>query len=502
MMRYIGEATYAVVASCRDRRRQAPNVDAVPRDARFITFIAVSLAAFGGIQQCAAMTGDMVPQEADRPKINADRWREDWSSLALPENRTRALDRLKYIALSESDPGRYVSFGLTVREIFESSDAPALGTMQANPRDSYGLQRAQFHVDVRLAEHWQLFTQVEDVRAFDKNAVSATDVNRSDLRLAFLAYSRALGTGVLSARVGRQDFVFDIERFMSSRDGPNVRQSFDAVWAGWETEKWRLYALVSQPVVYRNRHAFDDTSNGDMRLSGVRLELQPSDDIQLSGYYALYQRRHAAYLDASGEEDRHVVDIRSAGTHAGFDWDVEAMGQFGRVGSTDIRAWAFGARTGYTAADIAWSPRIGLQFDIASGDRRPGDSRVETFYPLFPNGFYFSLGGHTGYTNLIHLKPSLSLKPTAKATLTAGMAALWRQTTHDAVYTLPSIPMPRTAGRGTSWTGAYAQLRVDYRFTPALSGSVELVRYTVGASLRAAGAHDSDYVRVETKFAW
>ncbi len=465
-------------------------------------FMVVAVGVFGCVGQCTAMADDAAPPQPDRPKINADRWREDWSSLAHPENRTHALDRLKYIALSDSDPDRYASFGLTVREIFESSDAPALGTMQSNPRDSYGLQRAQLHVDARFAEHWQLFTQVEDVRAFDKKAVGSTDANRLDVRLAFLAYSRAWDKGDFSARVGRQDFVFDIERFMSSRDGPNVRQSFDAVWAGWETETWRLYALVSQPVVYRNRHTFDDTSNSDMRLSGVRLELQPSDDIQLSGYYALYQRRHASYLDASGEEDRHVVDVRSAGIHAGFDWDVEAMGQFGQVGSTDIRAWAFGARTGYTTTDIAWSPRIGLQFDIASGDRRPGDGRMETFYPLFPNGFYFSLGGHTGYTNLIHLKPSLSFKPVAQATLTAGLAALWRQTTHDAVYTLPSIPVPGTAGRGTSWTGTYAQLRADYRFTPALSTSVELVRYAVGASLRAAGAHDSDYVRVETKFSW
>ena len=61
------------------------------------------------------------------------------------------------------------------------------------------------------------------------------------------------------ARVGRQDFLFDLQRFVSSRDGPNVRQSFDAVWADWETGTWRLIGFVSRPVQYFDERPFDDT---------------------------------------------------------------------------------------------------------------------------------------------------------------------------------------------------------------------------------------------------
>ena len=448
------------------------------------------------------MADDRVSAKAERPLIHADRWREDWSSLADPDKRTRALDGLKYIPLSDSDPDRYLSFGLTLREIFESSNAPALGTATTSPSDAYWLHRAQFHVDVHLNAHWQLFTQVEDVRAFAKKAVGSTDANRLDLRLAFLGYSRALGGGVLKARVGRQDIAFDLQRFMSSREGPNVRQSFDAVWAGWETPSWRAYALVSRPVEYTDRRPFDDTSTGGIRFSGIRLERQVSSNAELTGYYALYQRKNSSYLDAFGKEERRIVDLRFVGFRASFDWDIEAMGQFGNVGRADVSAWALGARAGYTSSGTGWSPRIGLQFDVASGDRRAGDGSVGTLNPLFPNGFYFSLGGHTGYSNLIHLKPSLSFNATAATTVTAGIGALWRQTTNDAVYTLPSLPVAGTAGRGGSWTGAYAQLRADYRFAPALSSSMEVVRYNVGSALRSAGARDSDYVRLETKFSW
>ncbi|MFC3692300.1 alginate export family protein [Chenggangzhangella methanolivorans] len=449
-----------------------------------------------------AVADDGASPAAERPAILADRWREDWSRLADPRLRTQPFDELKFIPLGAHAPDSYLSLGLTLRESFERSDAPAFGTSEDQPSDTYGLQRLQFHVDLRLNKNLQIFTQFEDVRTFDKKTISSTEANRLDLRLAFLGYTVPLDAGTFRARIGRQDFEFDLERFLSSRDGPNVRQSFDAVWAGWESDEWRFYGLVSQPVEYLDGHPFDDRSTRDIRFSGVRAERQLSDWMQLTGYYALYQRRNALYLHASGEEDRHILDMRLAGAHSGFDWDVEAMGQLGHVGRADVRAWAFGARTGYTIRDVVWSPRIGLQFDAASGDRRADDGNLGTFNPLFPNGYYFSLGGHTGYTNLVHLKPSLTVAPIKNLTLLAGIGLLWRQTTKDAVYVLPSVPVLGTAGRGTSWTGAYAQLRADYRFASNLTGSVEAVRYDVGSDLQFAGGKDSIFFRSELKFSW
>ena len=464
--------------------------------------LSLSALAFAQWDYRSALAADEFSLEQKRPSIKADRSQEDWSLLADPRLRNEPLDRLKYIQLFPSNPDSYISVGLNLRDIFEVSDAPALGTVPANPGDSYWLQRAQFHVDVHLNENWQLFTKFEDVRAFDKTVVGPNDANRFDLRLAFIGYTQETDAGTFRARVGRQDFAFDLERFVSVRDGPNVRQAFDAVWAGWETDAWRFYGLVSQPVQYRDDNPFDDRSNGDVLFSGARVERQFSPTIEASAYYALYQRKDATFLTASGEEDRHVLDIRSAGKYAGFDWDAEAMGQVGQVGSADILAWAVGARTGYTFEDVPWSPRIGLQFDVASGDRDARDGALGTFNPLFPNGFYFSLGGHTGYANLIHLKPSITVQPTEDLTLMAGAGLLWRQTTQDAVYTLPSVPVAGTAGNGPAWTGAYAQVKADYRFNPNLTGSLEAVHYQVGSALEAVGGRDSNYLRAELKLAW
>ena len=459
-----------------------------------------SAAALLALSATAAIAADQA-KAVKRPTIKSNRWQEDWSVLADPALRTRPLDSLKYLPLSSGDPGTYVSFGANLRDRFETNNAPSFG-IGGIERDSYVIQRAQFHIDLHLFEDWQVFTQFEDDRAFGKSSVGPADADKADLRLAFVSYSHDFDAGTFKARVGRQDFAFDLQRFVSSRDGPNVRQSFDAIWVDWETGPWRFIGFVSQPVQYRNDKAFDDTSNGDFRFSTLRVERQVLGTNELSAYYSLYQKRNAHYLDGSGDEDRHIFDTRFAGSSSGGGWGVGGGGGVGWVGDKESRAWAIGARGGYTFEDAPWTPRLGLQFDIASGDRHPGDGTVGTFNPLFPNGYYFALAGYTGYTNLIHLKPSITVKPTDNMTLMAAIGLQWRQTTADAIYVQPNQPLAGTAGRGGAWSGAYGQIRLDYAFNANLTGAIEAVHYEIGDVIRKAGGHDGNYLGAQLTFAW
>ncbi|QNH19105.1 Alginate export [Xanthomonas sp. SS] len=437
---------------------------------------------------------------ATRPQPSTNRWQEDWSALADPALRQAPLDRLKYLPLDADDPQRYLSLGANLRERFESNDAPGLSSGDA--ADAYLLQRLQLHADLRLGSEWQAFAQLEDVRAYAKRVHSGADQNRLDLRLAFVAYQHAFAAGTFKARVGRQDFAFDLQRFVSSRDGPNVRQSFDAVWADWETARWRVLGFLSQPVQYADARAFDDSSSRRVRFGTLRAERKVFGDNELSVYYALYARDQAHYLDGSGRERRHVLDLRFAGAASGADWDLETMAQRGSVGQQAIRAWAVGARAGYTLQRFATQPRLGLQLDAASGDAHAGDGRVGTFNPLFPNGYYFALAGYTGYSNLLHLKPSLQWQAAPALTATLGVGLLWRQSSADAVYLQPTVPVAGTAGHGGRWTGRYTQLRLQRPLSPQLTAALEAVRYDVGSALRQAGARDSNYVGVELRWAW
>jgi hypothetical protein len=151
---------------------------------------------------------------------------------------------------------------------------------------------------------------------------------------------------------------------------------------------------------------------------------------------------------------------------------------------------------------MPWSPRVALQVDAASGDRHPHDGRVGTFNPLFPNGYYFTLAGFTGYSNLIHVKPSVTLKPAPNLSLLGALGFQWRETTGDAVYQQANVAVPGTAGKGGSWTGMYVQLRADWTIAANLIGAVEAVHFQVGDAIRQAGGHNADYVGVELKYGW
>ena len=441
------------------------------------------------------------PEAKGRPAIKSNRWQEDWSPLRDPALRMAPLDGLKYIGLSDVDPARYLSLGTTLRERFETNDAPALGAGGTN-RDSYVLERLQVHADLHLDERWRLFTQLEDDRAFGKRTRGPADQDRVDLRLAFAEVVDAFSSGTLKARVGRQDFAFDLQRFVSSRDGPNVRQSFDAVWVDWETPDWRFIAFVSEPVQYKDEHDFDDSSNGTFRFHTLRVERHVLGDNELSAYWSLYERGNAHYGDATGYERRNAYDMRFAGSARDLDWDAEAMVQSGRVGRSAVRAWDIGARAGYTFSGIPWRPRAGLQFDAASGDKRRDDGTVGTFNPLFPNGNYFTLAGYTGDTNLLHLKPSVTLRPATGLSVVGAIGLLWREATADAVYLQPNVPIAGTAGGGRRWTGSYAQLRMDYAVDRNLGTALEAVTYKVGDTVRQAGGHDSNYLGLELKYSW
>ena len=280
-----------------------------------------------------------------------------------------------------------------------------------------------------------------------------------------------------------------------------MRQAYDAIWAEVDRGRWSLRALASHPVQYRPG-SFDDVSNGHLAFHAMRIERHALGPGDLSVYVARYTADGALAGLPTGRDRRDIVDVRYFKPAGRLQYDAEVMVQGGDVAGRDVEAWAVGARTRYALSDAGWRPKIGVQFDAASGDRNPRDGRVQRFNPLFPNGIYFTQAGYTAYTNLIHLKPTLTLDPVKAVTLLAGVGFQWRETTRDAVYVQPSLPVPGTAGQGGRYTGTYLQGRGDWRITPHFRASVEAVHFDVARLVRRAGGHDADYVAVELGYAF
>jgi len=437
-----------------------------PRSLRRVAISYASILGLTLVRLAAAASDDSPAPAAEppaRPAILFNRWQEDWSVLANPDVPREPFDNLKYISLSDQDPYTYLSLGANLRERFESNDATSFG-VGTNRKDSYDISRLETDADLRISGQLQFFAQLQSDYAIDKNVHTPVDQDRLDLEQAFVALTEPLDGGLLKIRLGRQQIGFDLQRFVSVRDGPNVRQSYDAAWVDYEYGKWRYITFYSHPVQDRDLRPFDDYSSPKLSYGGFRVERKVMQSASVEIYVSRFSQENARFPSITGNERRDIVDVHFAGTHGPMDWDIEAMHQSGRIGIDDIEAWSFGSLGGYTFTSIPWTPRLGLQIDAASGDKNPLDNQLNTFNPLFPNGYYVTLAGYTGFVNFIHLKPSLTVHPLPRLKLMTAIGAQWRETTADAIYSQPDN--------------------------------------AVSDVIREVGGHDSNYIGAEIRMGW
>src|SRR5258706_15803552 len=431
-------------------------------------------------------------QTTARPTIEFNRWLEDWSVLANPEVLREPLDELKYIQLSTSDSRTYLSLGANVRERLEVKDAQF--GIRGGRQDAYLLSRLEAHSDLRIAGQVQIFLQLQSDVAPGKRDPSPVDADRLGIEQVFVALSESVADGEIFIRIGRQENGFDLQRFLSVRDGPNVRQAYDGATVAYTRGLWRFIALYTDPVQNRNLRAFDDYSSSHLSFGLLRIERKITSSSSLSAYVGRFTKDNARFPGASGNERRNLADLRLTGSAGGFDWEAEGMIQNGSVGARAIHAWATGAIIGRTFDRTPLQPRVSLQFDAASGDKNPTDNRLDTFNPLFPSGYYFMTAGYTTYANLVHVKAGLSLTPRNNLRLSAGLGSEWRATLADAIYTMPDIPVPNTAGRGGRYVGAYGQLRAAYALNSHIAMALEFVHFLAGPTLVSAGGRTTQYL--------
>lgn len=424
---------------------------------------------------------------ADPPPFRLTRFDEDYSYLSAAGPSIDFEDRLKYIRLGDT---AYVSLGGEVRERFDRLDAAKFGIGAS--ADRYDLQRLLLSADAHLNDRTRVFVQLEQANAYGKaSPLAPSDVDHLDVSNVFIDFKPDPDKR-LTLRLGRQEILLDpAQRFVSVREGPNVRQSFDGLRMSWNAHRLRVDAFLTRPVLYKPR-TFDDSSDRSQTFSGLYVTYAPDAKQSLDAYLLILDRQNVAFGGVKGDERRQSIGARWARVHGPFDHDVEAVYQRGTFAGSDIRAWALGLIGGYTLHE-EWAPRLGLEFDAGSGDRHPGDGRLETFNPLFPKGAYFNESALTSWTNLLLLRASLGIQPTSSTTLVASVFERWRQTGADAVYVQPSTPIAATLGNRQRRVGTGYQLDASWRVNRYFALTAEVVHQNAGPAIREAGGHGVNF---------
>ncbi|MBI4411200.1 MAG: alginate export family protein [Deltaproteobacteria bacterium] len=241
--------------------------------------------------------------------------------------------------------------------------------------DSFVLLRVRPFIESTPIREIHMYVQPQFSRGFaqeESTIANTVNVDDFDLHQGYVDFQH-LANDHLSFRLGRQELAYGDERLIGTFDWSNIGRSFDAGKVSVKFDRFWIDGFAS----------WVQRAGGNQYFGGLYSLWDLNEGLDDEPYFLILRDNDGGL--GGGALTNYTVGNRVAGT-IGKQWDYGAEGalQFGESGAENIFAYAGHAHGGYTF-DTKWKPRIGLEYNIASGDDAPGaGSRVETFNNLFP----------------------------------------------------------------------------------------------------------------------
>lgn len=360
----------------------------------------------------------------------------------------------------------------------------------AGKDETAGVLRTLLAAEARI-QRLAIGVELEDSRAYadDQTPLNVTIVDAAEILQAYLGWrqANAFRSGdQLSVTAGRMTIDLGSRRLVARNEFRNTINAFTGLDLQWTSpDRHAVRAFATMPVL---RLPTDPA-----RLDDNEIELDEENDE--AGLWALFYASPALYADARVEAyvigimegyspdapslNRRVVTpgfrvLRLPAT-GHVDFQLEAMLQAGESRATlarndtkdlDHLAYSVHASTGYRL-DAPWTPRVVLQWDVASGDSSPNDGDNNRFDPLFgARRFEFgptSLYGALARNNL--MSPGLRIEATPRSDVDTFVAyrPAWLEADHDA-WTTAGLRDP--AGRSGSFVGHQIEGRIRWHVRP------------------------------------
>lgn len=325
-----------------------------------------------------------------------------------------------------------VTLGGEIRERYEFRDNADFNDT-SNDTLSFMASRIRLHLGYDVTESISFYFQMQDSRLFGSETSTASNEKNLDLHQGYLLVKNMAGR--LSIALGRQEIFFGDHRLVGHFGWSNVGRSFDGVrftyqgpvrldlWGAVtkvfgtnigadpafspsnrdQQQFYGLYGTVKRGLVSIEPYVMylRDTANAS-ELTSTGTLVSPITDPAARG-----QDRTTLGLRVDGKLFDNTVDFTAESAY-----QTGTMDARGTTPESDISAYAFAVKAGYTLP-VAFSPRIGVEYDRASGDDNPTDDNFTTFENLFPtNHIHYGYMDYVGWRNMQDLRFSLGIKPT------------------------------------------------------------------------------------------
>ncbi len=320
------------------------------------------------------------------------------------------------------------------------------GTTSANGEFIQQKMRLRFNYDV--SPDVKFFTELQDSRNWGSNDVGGATGNlggnQNDihgealgLRQGYILVKNA-GTRNLNFKIGRQKLVFGNQRIMGHFDWNNVGFSHDGVRGdytsglGHHAFGWfRSAELSCTSIDSGGCGATDGGSSSDFFLVYNTLKIVPGMTIEPYTIFAFDSRPANSTTVKDGrmgpDQKRHMFGTRVDGKAINkmLDYTVEGVVQWGTQKENNaspkqsISATALAASVGYTMKQMPMKPRLGFEFDFASGSGNTNDTggkgTFENFWPT--NHLHYGYMDRKAWKNMVAWAIKAKIHPTKNGNL-------------------------------------------------------------------------------------
>ncbi len=398
----------------------------------------------------------------------------------------------------------------------------------ADTDNTYGLFRTKVHVGYAPTDWARILVEGRDSFEWGDDRTPDPESDRTDLHQAYvqLGNPKEFPLGI---KVGRQELSYGDERLIGAFDWNNLGRVFDAAKLRFENKEVWVDAFAGRVIIPRDG-SFNIANDYDW-FSGVYASSRTLCPFQETQVYFLARNTGdgspttlgtglPAILNGASPRDIYTVGTRIKslpGKLNGWDYSLEAAGQFGRFKDTvtgpslEQRAFAAHVAGGYTFADKPATPRLGLEYDFSSGDSNAADGRHGTFENLFPtNHRFYGYMDFISWQNIHNLRAATSARPCKPVLITLDWHAFWLADTHDSFYQANGARRTgQSAGPGTgyginpnfdSFVGQEVDLIATWTVTSYLTGQAGYGHFFPGEYVRQSlsapgfGSAGADYI--------
>lgn len=250
-----------------------------------------------------------------------------------------------------------LEIGGEARLRWESRDPVPPVTGGLSESDAIG--RFRVHLDATVDELLSGFVQ------FQETVMSQGTPSADFLRQGFL-YLRDIYE-ILDLQAGRFEMSYGNQRMVSPLDWSPVGRAWDGVRAVARRDQWQADLFYTQPV-----EGMAVAPGADQTFAALYGQWN-GNPVSVDAY--VFRRQETGvFADFTWGA---LVD----GAHDSLSWNVEGALQTGDHGTLSAGGYAVAARVDWTFEE--GGPKVGLGYELASGDSDPADGDDDTFRRLF-----------------------------------------------------------------------------------------------------------------------